>query len=58
MNGSNQLILCQAELMVALQEYLDKRMGNYAPAVVGVCENKAEYNFVVDLVEKPKEGAA
>ena len=36
MIGSNELLLCEAEMMVAIQEYLDKRMGEYAPEVQSV----------------------
>jgi len=31
MIGSNELLLCEAEMMVVIQEYLDKRISAYAP---------------------------
>jgi len=33
MLGNNEIKLCMSEAMVAFQEYLDKRMGDYAPRV-------------------------
>lgn len=33
MQGRNELHLCGAEMAVAVQEYLNKRMGQYAPKV-------------------------
>ena len=52
MIGVNKLELCEAELMVALQEYLDKRMGEYAPKVDGVAQDKAAGTFNIRLKAK------
>ena len=51
MLGNNQLHLCIAEMMVAVQEYLDKRMTTYAPKVTDVTMYKGE-TFVINLSEK------
>jgi len=36
MKGNNELILNEATLIEAMQEYLDKRMGEFAPAVKSI----------------------
>jgi hypothetical protein len=54
MKGSNELHLCTAEMMVAVQEYLDKRMAGYAPSVdtVRVEKDVGCLTFIVVLKEK------
>ena len=52
MIGNNKLELCEAEMMVALQEYIDKRFGNYAPKVVGVSQDKSSRTFTIELKSK------
>ena len=47
MIGNNKLELCEAELMVALQEYLDKRMCTWAPKVAGVSHEVANVPVTV-----------
>lgn len=36
MKGNNELMLNEATLIEAMQEYLNKRMGDFAPAVKAV----------------------
>lgn len=55
MIGKNKLVLCQAEMLVAIQEYLDKRMTVYAPKAFTVEENKSEYSFVISIEGKSNE---
>lgn len=50
MIGNNELRLCKAEMKIALQEYLDARMGEYAPSVNDVVE--WDHMFRVALVER------
>lgn len=54
MKGKNELVLCTAEMLVAVQEYLDKRMGDYAPLATDVIPNKdyASNTFNIKLEEK------
>lgn len=52
MIGNNKLELCEAEMMVALQEYLDKRMRTFAPKVVGVSQDKSSGVFTIELKSK------
>lgn len=56
MIGNNELRLCQAEMLIALQEYLDKRMGEYAPKVSNVEERDA--SFRVSLRERERISVA
>lgn len=53
MQGSNQLTLCMSELLVAVQEYLDKRMTTYAPKAVHVNVDRNDSTFTINL--KPKD---
>lgn len=55
MKGSNELRLCTAEMIVAVQEYIDKRMMTYAPSVdtVSVVREGGCQTFVI--LFKPKE---
>ena len=55
MIGSNELHLCKAEMMVAVQEYLDKRMGPYAPEVFDIGERGGTFRVV--LVERKDRAA-
>ena len=55
MIGNNELRLCKAEMQVALQEYLDARMGKYAPSVSDVAER--DHAFRVTLVERKADRA-
>lgn len=50
MIGNNELRLCKAEMKVALQGYLDARMGEWAPLVNDVEER--DHMFRVSLVER------
>lgn len=54
MKGSNDLILNHATIIEALQEYMDKRMGDYAPKVVTISPNKSDYTITVSVSEKEK----
>jgi hypothetical protein len=59
MNGRNELHLCTAEMMVAVQEYLNKRMAAYAPAVTGIRakDGSTAPTFVILLEAKePTDG--
>lgn len=56
MNGKNYLYLCQSEMQVALQEYLDKRLCKYSPTVTNVKQNQNDqHQFIIELVSR--EGA-
>jgi hypothetical protein len=54
MNGQNELHLCTAEMLVAIQEYLNKRMLSYAPtaAYVTVTGLSSAQTFVISLKAK------
>lgn len=53
MRGNNDLILNEATIKEAMQEYLDKRMGEFAPQVTGVkYNNKYDYAFTVSVSSK------
>ena len=54
MNGTNELHLCTAEMMVAVQEYLNKRMSVYAPKVddVRTTNMGSRMTFVIRLKAK------
>jgi len=51
MRGNNDLILNHATIIEALQEYLDKRMGDYSPQVVCITPSKADC-ITVSVSEK------
>ena len=53
MRGNNILQLCTAELLVAVQEYLDKRMRNYAPLANDI--QAREGSFYILLKEQPTQ---
>ena len=53
MIGRNQITLCLAEAIVAFQEYLDKRMGDYAPRVDAL--KMSTTDSTISLVTLPKE---
>lgn len=58
MKGNNELRLCAAEMMVAVQEYLNKRMTVYAPTVDAVsCAAGLAQTFVITLKEKETNDA-
>ena len=52
MKGNNTLTICMAELLVAIQEYLDKRMGEYAPKASYIRKGSDDSGFHIDLKEK------
>jgi hypothetical protein len=53
MKGSNTLILCMAEMKVALQEYIDARLGGHAPQVAHIkLFNTADWTFAVELTDR------
>lgn len=58
MKGTNELHLCKAEMLVALQEYLDKRLGPYAPQAVNVRATPDSATFIVALTAKPSPEAS
>lgn len=51
MKGNNELILCQAEMIVALQEYMNKRWPDKPPTVVDVksSDRGHENIFVIEF---------
>jgi hypothetical protein len=55
MIGMNELRLCPAEMQVALQEYVDKRMGMYAGKVTDIALS-SDVNpwFIVKMAAKPE----
>lgn len=53
MRGNNVLQLCTAELLVAVQEYLNKRMCNYAPLASDI--QARDGTFYISLKEQPKQ---
>lgn len=54
LKGNNYLELCTVEILVAIQEYLDRRMGFYAPKAANIEEVGAtnKPSFRITLVEK------
>jgi hypothetical protein len=57
MQGNNTLVLCMAEMIVAMQEYIDKRLGEHAPKVVNIkFSSVADWTFAIELTDK-KDGA-
>ena len=53
MKGWNTLSLCQTEMKVAMQEYVDRRFGQYAPEVEKVWEiTKEAGTFQIFLKER------
>ncbi len=52
MKGNNQIILCLAEMKIAMQEYIDKRMGKYASNVHGIAYDSSDYTFTIQLTDK------
>ena len=51
MKGNNDLVLNHATVIEALQEYLDKQMGTYAPQVVCIIP-KSDNTVIVSVSEK------
>lgn len=51
MKGCNALDLCHAEMIVAMQEYIDKRFGTYAPIVAAVISEGSSGRFIVHLTD-------
>jgi len=58
--GNNTLELNEATLIEAMQEYLDKRMTDYAPKVTSVKSSKVGLsdNFTVHVEARTREGSA
>ena len=57
MQGNNTLVLCMAEMIVAMQEYIDKRLGEHAPKVTNIkFSSVADWTFSIELTDK-KAGA-
>ena len=56
MKGRNELHLCAAEMMVAVQEYLQKRMTVFAPTVIGIRAENGSTNptFIILMESKEK----
>jgi hypothetical protein len=56
MKGNNTIELNTASMIEALQEYLDKRMGEYAPKVTDVKYSKPGYDttFNISVSEQEK----
>lgn len=48
MQGKNELHLCEAELVVAVQEYLLKRWGAYTPKAIGITYNNHTYRVTLE----------
>ena len=57
MQGKNELHLCEAELVVAVQEYLHKRWGYYTPKVVAVGYNSHTYKVLLEGLWSDTEAA-
>lgn len=55
MRGSNTLVLCMAEMKVAVQEYIDKRLGEFAPRVNTIKADQASWTFSVELSDKEEK---
>lgn len=53
MRGNNVLQICTTELLVAVQEYLDKRMRNYAPLAYDI--QARDGTFYISLKEQPTQ---
>ena len=52
MKGNNSLIFNTATMIEALQEYLNKRMSDFAPKVTGVClENSSRGTFQITTTD-------
>lgn len=49
MEGNNELRLCQAEMKVALQMYVNHLMPNAETVVESVEENSNDHDFIVKL---------
>lgn len=54
MIGVNKLELCKLELLVAIQEYLDKRLTTYAPVAIDFTTKETNFSFVITVKEKDK----
>lgn len=52
MKGNNELILNEATLIEAMQEYLDKRMGEFAPVVKSIKWGGKYDGFTVSVLGK------
>ena len=48
MQGKNELTLCEAELLVAVQEYLHKRLGSYTPKAVNISNKNYAYTITLE----------
>mgnify|MGYP000884965132 CR=1 FL=1 len=57
MRGFNRLDLCPAEMQVAMQEYVNKRFGTYAPSVAAVTFESSSGRFIVNLTDNPPSKA-
>jgi len=58
MQGNNEFHICGVEMQKAMQEWLDKRMGEYAPEVTDVSEDKGPgktKTFIISTTEKAEE---
>jgi hypothetical protein len=59
MKGNNVLKLNAATAMEAVQEYLDKRMGNFAPRVTAIESDGNSYQgytLIVHVTDRTSEG--
>lgn len=54
MIGNNSLRLCYAEMVVALQKYLDYRMPDAKVKVTAVSQDASEDGFVICFVDREK----
>lgn len=53
MKGNNTLVLCMAEMRVAVQEYIDKRLGEFAPRVNMIKQSAVgDWSFSVELTDQ------
>ena len=56
MQGNNEFHICRVEMQKAMQEWLDKRMGEYAPEVTDVSEKQGPgKKFIINTIEKAEE---
>lgn len=51
MKGSNQLLLCQAEVIRAIEYYLNEVQFKERVEVTSVTENSNDHNFCVSLAD-------
>lgn len=52
MEGNNELRLCQAEMMAALQMYVEHLMPTAEAKVVSVKENENDDDFIIKLAKE------